>query len=140
MRVMTSTKRQENISRSLKIMFIFLDILNEYELYKFLIIFIDKLNGIVYNDVETWRKLWKDFLKWLIIIRKIKKRTAIWLDKTEFFNLSQTTEKDLKYYLNDRRERETYLDMLPKVKLAYKYFKTKAYEREDYFREHFAEE
>ena len=30
--------------------------------------------------------------------------------------------------------------MLPKVKLAYKYFKTKAYEREDYFREHFAEE
>ena len=71
MRVMISTKRQENISRSLKIMFIFLDILNEYELYKFLIIFIDKLNGIVYNDVETWRKLWKDFLKWLIIIRKI---------------------------------------------------------------------
>ena len=68
-----------------------------------------------------------------------KKRTAIWLDKTEFFNLSQTTEKDLKYYLNDRRERENYLDMLPKVKLAYKYFKTKAYEREDYFREHFAE-
>ena len=69
-----------------------------------------------------------------------KKRTAIWLDKTEFFNLSQTTEKDLKYYLNDRRERENYLDMLPKVKLAYKYFKTKAYEREDYFKEHFAEE
>ena len=69
-----------------------------------------------------------------------KKRTAIWLDKTEFFNLSQTTEEDLKYYLNDRRERENYLDMLPKVKLAYKYFKTKAYEREDYFREHFAEE
>ena len=68
-----------------------------------------------------------------------KKRTAIWLDKTEFFNLSQTTEEDLKYYLNDRRERENYLDMLPKVKLAYKYFKTKAYEREDYFREHFAE-
>ena len=52
-------------------MFIFLDILNEYELYKFLIIFIDKLNGIVYNDVETWRKLWKDFLKWLIITKKI---------------------------------------------------------------------
>ena len=71
MRVMISTKKQENISKSLKIMFIFLDILNEYELYKFLIIFIDKLNGIVYNDVETWRKLWKDFLKWLIIIRKI---------------------------------------------------------------------
>lgn len=71
MRVMISTKRQENISKSLKTMFIFLDILNEYELYKFLIIFIDKLNGIVYNDVETWRKLWKDFLKWLIIIRKI---------------------------------------------------------------------
>ena len=69
-----------------------------------------------------------------------KKRTAIWLDKTEFFNLSQTTEEDLKYYLNDRRERENYLDMLPKVKLAYKYFKTKAYEREDYFKEHFAEE
>ena len=69
-----------------------------------------------------------------------KKRTAIWLNKDEFFNLSQTTEEDLKYYLNDRRERENYLDMLPKVKLAYKYFKTKAYEREDYFREHFAEE
>lgn len=69
-----------------------------------------------------------------------KKRTAIWLDKTEFFNLSQTTEKDLKYYLNDRRERENYLDMLPKVKLAYKYFKTKAYEREDYFKEHFADD
>jgi len=66
-----------------------------------------------------------------------KKRTAIWLDKTEFFNISQTTEKDLEYYLNDRRERENYLDMLPKIKLAYKYFKTKAYEREDYFREHF---
>lgn len=74
---------------------------------------------------------WSDDIK--------KKRTAIWLDKTEFFNLSQTTEKDLKYYLNDRRERENYLDMLPKVKLAYKYFKTKAYEREDYFKEHFAE-
>ena len=69
-----------------------------------------------------------------------KKRTAIWLNKDEFFNISQTTEKDLKYYLNDRRERESYLDMLPKVKLAYKYFKTKAYEREDYFKEHFAEE
>ena len=69
-----------------------------------------------------------------------KKRTAIWLNKDEFFNISQTTEKDLKYYLNDRRERENYLDMLPKIKLAYKYFKTKAYEREDYFREHFAEE
>ena len=25
----------------------------------------------IYNGVETWRKLWKDFLKWLIIIRKI---------------------------------------------------------------------
>ena len=69
-----------------------------------------------------------------------KKRTAIWLDKTEFFNLSQTTEEDLKYYLNDRREREDYLDMLPKVKLAYKYFKTKAYEREDYFKEHFMDD
>lgn len=75
MRVMISTKRQENISKSLKTMFIFLNILNdfvqEYKHYKFLIIFIDKLNGILYNDVETWRKLWKDFLKWLIIIRKI---------------------------------------------------------------------
>lgn len=75
---------------------------------------------------------WSDDIK--------KKRTAIWLNKDEFFNISQTTEKDLKYYLNDRRERENYLDMLPKIKLAYKYFKTKAYEREDYFREHFAEE
>lgn len=75
---------------------------------------------------------WSDDIK--------KKRTAIWLDKTEFFNLSQTTEKDLKYYLNDRRERENYLDMLPKVKLAYKYFKTKAYEREDYFKEHFMDD
>lgn len=78
-----------------------------------------------------FEEMWCDDVK--------KKRTAIWLDKTEFFNLSQTTEKDLKYYLNDRRERENYLDMLPKVKLAYKYFKTKAYEREDYFKEHFAE-
>ncbi len=69
-----------------------------------------------------------------------KKRTALWLDKTEFFNISQTTEKDLKYYLNDRREREKYLDMLPKIKLAYKYFKTKAYEREDYFKEHFTDD
>ena len=69
-----------------------------------------------------------------------KKRTAIWLNKDEFFNISQTTEKDLKYYLNDRRERENYLDMLPKIKLAYKYFKTKAYEREDYFREHFTDD
>ena len=75
---------------------------------------------------------WSDDIK--------KKRTAIWLDKTEFFNLSQTTEKDLKYYLNDRRERENYLDMLPKIKLAYKYFKTKAYEREDYFKEHFMDD
>ena len=54
-------KRQENISKSLKIMFTFLNILNdfvyEYEHYKILIIFIDKLNGIVYNDVETWRKV-----------------------------------------------------------------------------------
>ena len=69
-----------------------------------------------------------------------KKRTALWLDKTEFFNISQTTEKDLKYYLNDRRERENYLDMIPKIKLAYKYFKTKAYEREDYFKEHFMDD
>lgn len=69
-----------------------------------------------------------------------KKRTAIWLNKDEFFNISQTTEEDLKYYLNDRRERENYLDMLPKIKLAYKYFKTKAYEREDYFREHFMDD
>lgn len=75
---------------------------------------------------------WSDDIK--------KKRTAIWLNKDEFFNISQTTEKDLKYYLNDRRERENYLDMLPKIKLAYKYFKTKAYEREDYFREHFADD
>lgn len=75
---------------------------------------------------------WSDDIK--------KKRTAIWLNKDEFFNISQTTEKDLKYYLNDRRERENYLDMLPKVKLAYKYFKTKAYEREDYFREHFMDD
>ena len=66
-----------------------------------------------------------------------KKRTALWLSKDEFFNISQTTEKDLKYYLNDRQERENYLDMIPKIKLAYKYFKTKAYEREDYFKEHF---
>lgn len=69
-----------------------------------------------------------------------KKRTAIWLNKDEFFNISQTTEEDLKYYLNDRREREKYLDMLPKIKLAYKYFKTKAYEREDYFKEHFMDD
>ena len=69
-----------------------------------------------------------------------KKRTAIWLNKDEFFNISQSTEEDLKYYLNDRRERENYLDMLPKVKLAYKYFKTKAYEREDYFKEHFMDD
>lgn len=69
-----------------------------------------------------------------------RKRTAIWLNKDEFFNISQTTEKDLKYYLNDRREREKYLDMLPKIKLAYKYFKTKAYEREDYFKEHFMDD
>ena len=69
-----------------------------------------------------------------------RKRTAIWLNKDEFFNISQTTEKDLKYYLNDRREREHYLYMIPKVKLAYKYFKTKAYEREDYFREHFMDD
>ena len=69
-----------------------------------------------------------------------RKRTAIWLNKDEFFNLSQTTEKDLKYYLNDRRERENYLDMLPIIKLAYKYFKTKAYEREDYFKEHFTDD
>lgn len=79
-----------------------------------------------------FEEMWCDDVK--------KKRTAIWLDKTEFFNLSQTTEKDLKYYLNDRRERENYLDMLPKIKLAYKYFKTKAYEREDYFREHFMDD
>ena len=66
-----------------------------------------------------------------------KKRTAIWLSEEEFFNISQTTEKDIKYYLNDRRERQNYLDMIPTMKLAYKYFKTKAYEREDYFKEHF---
>lgn len=68
-----------------------------------------------------------------------KKRTALWLSDFEFFNISQTTEKDIKYYLNDRRERQNYLDMIPIMKLAYKYFKTKAYEREDYFKEHFME-
>ena len=66
-----------------------------------------------------------------------KKRTAFWLSEEEFFNISKTTEKDIKYYLNDRRERQNYLDMIPTMKLAYKYFKTKAYEREDYFKEHF---
>lgn len=66
-----------------------------------------------------------------------KKRTALWLSDFEFFNISQTTEEDIKYYLNDRRERQNYLDMIPTMKLAYKYFKTKAYEREDYFKEHF---
>ncbi len=66
-----------------------------------------------------------------------KKRTALWLSDFEFFNISQTTEEDIKYYLNDRRERQNYLDMIPTMKLAYMYFKTKAYEREDYFKEHF---
>lgn len=66
-----------------------------------------------------------------------KKRTALWLSEEEFFNISKTTEEDIKYYLNDRRERQNYLDMIPTMKLAYKYFKTKAYEREDYFKEHF---
>lgn len=42
--------------------------------------------------------------------------------------------------MNDRRERENYLDMIPKIKLAYVYFKTKAYEREDYFKEHFMDD
>ena len=54
-----------------------------------------------------------------------KKRTAIWLSEDEFFNISKTTEKDIKYYLNDRRERQNYLNMIPTMKLAYKYFKTK---------------
>ena len=50
-------------------------------------------------------------------------------------NLSTLKEEDIKFYLNDRRERQNYLDILPKMKLAYTYFKTKAFEREDYYKQ-----
>lgn len=90
-----------------------------------------------YNEKKDKYKILYFEERWFDDVKK--KRTALWLDKNEFFNLSQTSEKNLKYYLNDRRERENYLDILPIVKLAYKYFKTKAYEREDYFKEHFSE-
>lgn len=64
-----------------------------------------------------------------------KKRTALWLKPDEIMNLSTLKEEDIKFYLNDRRERQNYLDILPKMKLAYIYFKTKAFEREDYYKQ-----
>ena len=63
-----------------------------------------------------------------------KKRTACWLEHGEFINLSKCKIEDIMFYLKDRSERENYLRILPVMALALRYLKTKAFEREDYFK------
>ena len=47
-----------------------------------------------------------------------KRRTAFYLDDSEFLNLTRTTEEELVFYLKDRRHREDYLSFIPKLKVA----------------------
>jgi len=84
----------------------------------------DNMYKILYFESDLWRGE---------VPRK--KRTACWLDKSEIFDLSNTTREDLLYYLNDRRNREYYLDYLPMFHLALKYLTAKAFEREDYYKQ-----
>lgn len=83
----------------------------------------DDMYKILYFESDLW---WNEVPR--------KKRTACWLDKSEVFDLSNTTREDLLYYLNDRRNREDYLDYLPIFHLALKYLTAKAFEREDYYK------
>lgn len=47
-----------------------------------------------------------------------KKRTAWYLDDSEFLNVSRITEEEILFYLKDRRQREQYMEFLPKLKVA----------------------
>ena len=49
-----------------------------------------------------------------------KKRTGIWLSEDEILNLSKIDEKEIEFYLTDRRYREDYLHSIPGMKVALK--------------------
>ena len=49
-----------------------------------------------------------------------KKRTGIWLSEDEILNLSKIDEKEIEFYLTDRRYREDYLKSIPGMKVALK--------------------
>ena len=49
-----------------------------------------------------------------------KRRTGFWLNKSEFCNLSRVDEKELEFYITDRRYREDYLREIPVMKVALK--------------------
>lgn len=49
-----------------------------------------------------------------------KKRTGIWLSENEILNLSKIDEKEIEFYLTDRRYREDYLKSIPGMKVALK--------------------
>lgn len=49
-----------------------------------------------------------------------KKRTGIWLSEDEILNLSKIDEKEIEFYLTDRRYREDYLISIPGMKVALK--------------------
>lgn len=49
-----------------------------------------------------------------------KKRTGIWLSEDEILNLSKVDEKEIEFYLTDRRYREDYLKSIPGMKVALK--------------------
>lgn len=49
-----------------------------------------------------------------------KRRSGFWLSEQEFLNLSRVDEKELVYYLTDRRYRKDYLTSIPVIKVALK--------------------
>ena len=49
-----------------------------------------------------------------------KRRTGFWLSEDEFLNLSRVSEKELEFYLTDRRYRRDYLRSIPEMKVALK--------------------
>lgn len=49
-----------------------------------------------------------------------KKRTGIWLSEDEILNLSKIDEKEIEFYLTDRRYREDYLKSISGMKVALK--------------------
>ena len=49
-----------------------------------------------------------------------KRRTGFWLSEDEFLNLSRVDEKELEFYLTDRRYRKDYLKSIPVMKVALK--------------------
>lgn len=47
-----------------------------------------------------------------------KKRTAFYLSEDEYINLTKITEDDIIFYLKDRRNRQNYLNFIPKLQVA----------------------